>query len=81
MLTRLELRFERMDVAEAARIQYELLKRRNVWRAFINGPAGRGFVVFEGEIELPGNFEVIGERKLTLEELIELSLSERNVLQ
>ncbi|NJE04091.1 DUF3213 domain-containing protein [Thermococcus sp. MV11] len=88
-LLRLEFRFARATPDDARVVQYELLKDERVWRAFINGYAKNGFVVFDEEAlpreELLEKLkslepEVVGEVYLTVEELIESSYSWNNVM-
>ncbi|WP_457742010.1 DUF3213 domain-containing protein [Thermococcus sp.] len=88
-LTRLEFRFKNANFESASAKQYELEKDERVWRVFLNGFAKNGFVVFDEEAfpreellkileELQP--EVINERKLTVEELIESSYSWNNII-
>jgi len=88
-LTRLELKFDKGNWELATAKQYKLLTKTEVWRAFLNSYTGRGFVVFDEEalprseiLEELGelNAEVIGEKRLTIGELIESSYSWNNVL-
>ncbi|NJE54206.1 DUF3213 domain-containing protein [Thermococcus sp. 21S9] len=88
-LTRLELEFDKGNWELATAKQYELLTKAEVWRAFLNSYTGRGFVVFDEEALSRDeileslkdlNARVRGERKLTVEELIESSYSWNNIL-
>ena len=88
-LTKLVLRFGSIDWERAMDKQYELLKDERVWRAFINGYAKNGFVIFDEEAlpraELMEALkelepEVKDEESLTVEELIESSHSWNNIL-
>ncbi len=88
-LTRIELEFYKGNWELATTKQYELLTNEAVWRAFLNSYTGKGFVVFDEEA-LPReeiletlrelNPKVVGEETLTVEELIEKSMSWNNVL-
>ena len=89
-LTRLEFRFKNANFENASAKQYELLKDARVWRAFLNGFAKNGFVIFDEEA-LPRDEllkaleelepEIVGEKRLTVEELVESSYSWNNVLE
>ncbi|AEK73465.1 hypothetical protein GQS_07845 [Thermococcus sp. 4557] len=88
-LTRIDLRFGRITPDEARARQYELLKDGRVWRAFINGYARSGFVVFDEEtiskdevLEKLRDFEpeITAIKRLTVEELVESSYSWNNVM-
>lgn len=88
-LTRIDLRFGRITPDEARARQYELLKDGRIWRAFINGYAKNGFVIFDGEaiskeevLEKLGDFEpeVTSVKRLTVAELVESSYSWNNVM-
>jgi len=88
-LTRLELEFDKGNWELATAKQYELLTKAEVWRAFLNSYTGRGFVIFDEEALSRDeileslkdlNARVRGERKLTVEELIESSYSWNNIL-
>ncbi|WP_297535388.1 DUF3213 domain-containing protein [Thermococcus sp.] len=88
-LTRLEFRFKNANFENASAKQYELEKDERVWRVFINGFAKNGFVVFDEEA-LPREEilktleelepEVVGEKSLTVEELINSSYSWNNII-
>ena len=87
-LTRLELEFDKGNWELATAKQYELLTKVEVWRAFLNSYTGKGFVIFD-EDALPReklletlkelNAKVVGEKKLTIAELIDASYSWNNV--
>ncbi|AJC71165.1 hypothetical protein X802_02460 [Thermococcus guaymasensis DSM 11113] len=87
-LTRLELEFDKGNWELATAKQYELLTKAEVWRAFLNSYTGKGFVIFD-EDALPReklletlkelNAKVVGEKKLTIAELVENSMSWNNV--
>jgi len=89
-LTRLDFRFKNANFENASAKQYELLKDARVWRAFLNGFAKNGFVIFDEEA-LPRDEllkaleelepEIVGEKRLTVEELVESSYSWNNVLE
>ena len=88
-LIRLEFRFGKADFESASAKQYELLKDTRVWRAFLNGYAKNGFVVFDEDV-LPREEllealkglepEITGEKKITVEELVESSYSWNNII-
>jgi hypothetical protein len=88
-LTRLEFRFKNANFENASAKQYELLKDTRVWRAFLNGFAKNGFVVFDEEalpreellkaLEELGP-EIVGEKSVTVAELIESSYSWNNII-
>ncbi|ASA78328.1 DUF3213 domain-containing protein [Thermococcus sp. 5-4] len=88
-LTKLVLRFGSIDWERAMGKQYELLKDERVWRAFINGYAKNGFVIFDEE-DLPRaelleklselKPEITREETVTVGELIESSYSWNNLL-
>ena len=87
-LTRLELEFDKGNWELTTAKQYELLTKAEVWRAFLNSYTGKGFVIFD-EDALPReklletlkelNAKVVGEKKLTVAELVENSMSWNNV--
>ncbi|MBP1911277.1 DUF3213 domain-containing protein [Thermococcus stetteri] len=87
-LTRLDLKFGDINWEKGTIKQYELEKDERVWRIFLNGYARNGFVIFDEEL-LPREEllkaleelqpEVTGERALTVQELIEESLSWKNI--
>jgi antitoxin component of RelBE/YafQ-DinJ toxin-antitoxin module len=87
-LTRLDLKFGDINWEKATIKQYELEKDERVWRIFLNGYARNGFVVFDEEL-LPREElikaleelrpEVVGEKTLTVQELIEESMSWNNI--
>ncbi|NJE02473.1 DUF3213 domain-containing protein [Thermococcus sp. JdF3] len=88
-LIRMDFKFGRITPEEARARQYELLRDGRVWRAFINGYAKNGFVVFDGEtlskeevLEKLRGFEpeVTSIGRLTVGELVESSYSWNNVL-
>ncbi|ASJ13348.1 DUF3213 domain-containing protein [Thermococcus thioreducens] len=89
MLTVLSLRFGNIDWEKATAKQYELLKDERIWRAFLNGYAKNGFVVFD-EDALPREEllealkelepEIIGEERIAVKELVESSYSWNNIL-
>ncbi|NJE85327.1 DUF3213 domain-containing protein [Thermococcus sp. CX2] len=88
-LTKLDFRFGRITPEEARAKQYELLTDTRIWRAFINGFARNGYVVFDEEKlsreELLERLkelepEVTGEEHLTVAELIKSSHSWNNLL-
>ncbi|WP_148883220.1 DUF3213 domain-containing protein [Thermococcus aciditolerans] len=88
-LIRMDLKFGRITPEEARARQYELLKDGRIWRAFINGYAKNGFVVFDGEtiskeevLEKLRDFEpeVTSIGRLTVAELVESSYSWNNIL-
>jgi hypothetical protein len=88
-LTKLFLRFGSIDWERATAKQYELLKDERVWRAFINGYAKNGFVVFDEEalpreelLKRLGDLEpeIVREESVTVGELIESSYSWNNIL-
>jgi hypothetical protein len=87
-LTRLDLKFGDVNWEKATIKQYELEKDERVWRVFLNGYAKNGFVVFDEEL-LPRKellktleelkLEVVGEKTLTVQELIDESMSWNNI--
>ncbi|MDI3475179.1 MAG: hypothetical protein PWQ95_907 [Thermococcaceae archaeon] len=87
-LTRLDFKFGDINWEKATIKQYELEKDERIWRIFLNGYAKNGFVVFDEEL-LPREEllkaleelkpEVVGEKKLTVQELAEESFSWNNV--
>lgn len=87
-LTRLDLKFGDINWEKAVMKQYELEKDERVFRVFLNGYAKDGFVIFDKEL-LPREEllkaldelkpEVVGEKSITLQELIEESMSWKNV--
>ncbi|MDK2913139.1 MAG: hypothetical protein PWQ79_54 [Thermococcaceae archaeon] len=87
-LTRLDFKFGDINWEKATIKQYELEKDERIWRIFLNGYAKNGFVVFDEEL-LPREEllkaleelkpEVVGEKKLTVQELIDESMSWNNV--
>ncbi|NJE76546.1 DUF3213 domain-containing protein [Thermococcus sp. ES12] len=88
-LTKLFLRFGSIDWERATAKQYELLKDERVWRAFINGYAKNGFVIFDEEalpreelLKRLGDLEpeIVREESVTVGELIESSYSWNNIL-
>ncbi|NJE05361.1 DUF3213 domain-containing protein [Thermococcus sp. M36] len=88
-LTKLVLRFGSIDPERAAAKQYELLKDTRVWRAFLNGYAKNGVIIFDEEAMPRGELleklkelepEVVREERLTVQELIESSASWNNIL-
>ncbi|ACJ17011.1 hypothetical protein, conserved [Thermococcus onnurineus NA1] len=88
-LTKLSFKFGNIDWEMAVVKQYELLKNAGVWRAFINGYAKNGFVVFDEEklsreklLEKLKELEpeVVREEHLTVAELLESSHSWGNIL-
>ncbi|ASJ05393.1 DUF3213 domain-containing protein [Thermococcus barossii] len=88
-LTKLLLRFGSIDWERATAKQYELLKDERVWRAFINGYAKNGFVIFDEEalpreelLKRLGDLEpeIVREESVTVGELIESSYSWNNIL-
>lgn len=87
-LTMLRFRFGNIDWERATAKQYELLKDGRVWRAFLNGYAKNGYVVFDEEalpkeelLESLKEFEptITEEKHITVAELIESSYSWNNV--
>ncbi|ASJ10578.1 hypothetical protein A3L12_04335 [Thermococcus sp. P6] len=87
-LTLLRLRFGKVDWEKATAKQYELLKEDRVWRAFLNGYARSGFIVFDEEslpreevMEILKELEpmIVEDKEITVEELIESSYSWNNV--
>jgi len=89
-LKRLELRFKNIDWEKATIKQYELEKELGVWRIFLNGYAKNGFVVFDEELITKERIlkvlnelepEVTGEKNLTVQELVEKSMSWNNILK
>jgi hypothetical protein len=87
-LTRLEFKFGDINWEKGIIRQYELEKDERVWRIFINGYARNGFVVFDEELlpreELLKTLEdlkpeIVNERTLTVQELIEESMSWNNI--
>lgn len=88
-LLRIDFKFRKIAPDEARTKQYELLKDERIWRAFLNGYTGNGYVVFDEEAlpkdELLSRLrefepEVTAIRRLTLGELIESSYSWNNIL-
>nr|WP_297509286.1 DUF3213 domain-containing protein [Thermococcus sp.] len=88
-LTRLELRFGKVNFESATVKQYEVLNDVRVWRAFINAYTKKGFVVFDEEtlpreelLEKLADLEpeIISERYVTVGELIESSMSWNNII-
>ena len=88
-LRRLDLRFGNIDWEKATIKQYELEKELGVWRVFLNGYAKNGFVVFDEELMAKEKIlkaleelqpEVVGDRTLTVGELVEQSYSANNIL-
>jgi len=84
-LVRVDLKFNDVNWERATVKQYELLKDRTVWRAFINGYSKKGFVIVEEEAEQTVmerlkelKPEVAGRKELTVEKLIESSYSWKN---
>ncbi len=89
-LTKISLRFKDIDPETARVKQYELGKELGVWRIFLNGYAKSGFVVFDEELlskdELLKALEEFGPEvtaveRLTVDELIERSMSWNNVMK
>ncbi|WP_048811321.1 DUF3213 domain-containing protein [Thermococcus gammatolerans] len=89
-LVRLNLRFGDIDWERATVKQYELEKEEAIWRVFLNGYAKNGFVVFDpSSIPEEKVLEALGELKpevrsreeLTVEELIEKSMSWNNIMK
>jgi len=86
-MERIDFKFNKITPDEAREMQYKLSLDLAVYRVFINGYSKTGYVVFDEtklskdkllEMLKPFEPEVISERELTPEELIESSLSWKN---
>ncbi|AEH24836.1 DUF3213 domain-containing protein [Pyrococcus yayanosii] len=90
MLIELTLRLGEIKPEEAKDIQYRLSLHEGTYRVFVNGYARTARVVFNPkklskdfilkEFE-PYGYEVVSEREITLEELIEASMSWKNTAE
>jgi len=87
-LVRIDLRFNDVNWERATVKQYELLRDRAVWRAFINGYSKKGFVIVDEGAEQTVverleelKPEVTGKKEMSLEELVESSYSWNNILR
>ncbi|ALV62473.1 hypothetical protein ADU37_CDS07740 [Thermococcus sp. 2319x1] len=88
-MRRVDLKFSKITPDEAREMQYKLSLDLAVYRVFINGYSKSGYVIFD-ETKLPKEKllamlkpfepEVINEKELTPQELIESSLSWKNTI-
>lgn len=88
-MKRIDFKFDKITSDEAREMQYKLSLDLAVYRVFINGYSKTGYVVFDEaklskdkllEMFKPFEPEVISEKELTPQELIESSLSWKNTL-
>ncbi|RLF88541.1 hypothetical protein DRN43_05625 [Thermococci archaeon] len=86
-LTKLEMRLK-VEPKEAQKLQYELSKSLATYRVSINGSTKKAIIIFDESrlskkelLDLLKNYEpeIAGMEHLTIEELIESSMSWRNV--
>ncbi|WP_175059246.1 DUF3213 domain-containing protein [Thermococcus sp. 2319x1] len=88
-MRRVDLKFSKITPDEAREMQYKLSLDLAVYRVFINGYSKSGYVIFDEtklpkekllEMLKPFEPEVINEKELTPQELIESSLSWKNTI-
>lgn len=88
-MMRLDIKFGKITPDEAREMQYKLSLDLAVYRVFINGYSKNGYVIFDEtklpkekllEMLKPFEPEVISEKELTPQELIESSLSWKNTI-
>ncbi|KUJ99290.1 MAG: Uncharacterized protein XD43_1041 [Thermococcales archaeon 44_46] len=88
-MIRIDLKFGKITPDEAREMQYKLSLDLAVYRVFLNGYSKYGYVVFDNsklpkekllEMLKPFEPEVISEKELTPQELIESSLSWKNTI-
>ncbi|MCA6214581.1 DUF3213 domain-containing protein [Thermococcus bergensis] len=88
-MMRLDIKFGKITPDEAREMQYKLSLDAAVYRVFLNGYSKYGYVVFDNsklpkekllEMLKPFEPEVISEKELTLQELVENSLSRKNII-
>ncbi|MCD6189618.1 MAG: DUF3213 domain-containing protein [Thermococcus sp.] len=88
-MKRIDFKFDKITSDEAREMQYKLSLDLAVYRVFINGYSKTGYVIFDEaklskdkllEMLKPFEPEVISEKELTPQELIESSLSWKNTL-
>ena len=86
-MKRIDFKFDKITSDEAREMQYKLSLDLAVYRVFINGYSKTGYVIFDEaklskdkllEMLKPFEPEVISEKELTPQELIESSLSWKN---
>ncbi len=84
-----ELKFSRITPQEAMDLQYKLSVNPATYRVFINGYSKTGMIIFDEEklskeklLEVLSalNPQIIEEKEISIEELVNSSMSWRNVM-
>ncbi|MBO8175236.1 MAG: DUF3213 domain-containing protein [Thermococcus sp.] len=90
MLKKIEFKFKKISPQDAMDLQYKLSVNPGTYRVFINGYSKTGMVIFdEGKLskeeilKMLSSYEpeIIEEKEITMEELINSSMSWKNVME